>query len=136
MTIRRKKKKLPDIANSGVLSDIAFLLIIFFIVIAVFNVNKGFLLLLPKKDSTKIVNVKDIIKVQLLENDRIILDNAEIMLPDLETTVKDNLLAYPNMTLLLSIHPEVPYQQVVRIVDIVRKLKVENFSFSMMEERT
>lgn len=134
MNLKRKSKRHLDIASSGTLSDLAFLLIIFFIVVAVFNINKGFILLLPKKDSVKIINVKDIIKVTLKENGSLLYDDRAIMLPELEKIVKENLSLFPNMTFLLSIHPEVPYQSVVHIVDMVRKLQVENFSFSMTEE--
>ena len=134
MNLKTKRKKHIDIANSGALSDLAFLLIIFFIVVAVFNVNKGFMLLLPKKNSTKIVNVKDIIKVQLKENEALFFEGKEIKLSELEKIVAENLSLYPNMTFLLTIHPEVKYQRVVNIVEMVRKLKVENFSFKMMEQ--
>jgi len=133
MTVKRKSKKHLDIDNSGTLSDLAFLLIIFFIVVAVFNINKGFILLLPKKDSVKIINVKDIIKVTLKENSTLLCNDKIIILSELDKIVKETLTLYPKMTLLLSIYPEVPYQQVVRIVDMVKKLKVENFSFTMVE---
>ncbi|MBN2531482.1 MAG: biopolymer transporter ExbD [Spirochaetales bacterium] len=136
MTVKRKSKKHLDIANSGALSDLAFLLIIFFIVVAVFNINKGFILLLPKKDSVKIINVNDIIKVTLKDDGTLLYENKTILLSELERIVKDTLSLYPNMTLLLSIYPEVPYQQVVHIVDLVRKLNVENFSFAMAGEKT
>jgi hypothetical protein len=39
--------------------------------------------------------------------------------------------AHPNMTLALSIHPEAPWQKVVSFVELVEKLSVVNFSFSM-----
>lgn len=135
MNLKRRSKKHLDIANSGTLSDLAFLLIIFFIVVAVFNINKGFLLLLPKKNSVKMINAKDIIKVSLKENGALYYDGKAIVIPELETIISDNLTMFPNMTFLLSIHPEVSYQKVVYIVDMVRKLQVENFSFTMMEER-
>jgi biopolymer transport protein ExbD len=132
MYLKRKSKKHLDIANSGALSDLAFLLIIFFIVVAVFNINKGFLLLLPAKNSTKIVNVNDIIKVNLREDGTLSYDDRTIGLPQLEAKIKKTLSLYPNMTFLLSIHPEAAYQNVVTIVDMVRKLEVENFSFAMI----
>jgi biopolymer transport protein ExbD len=55
-------------------------------------------------------------------------------LRELEDLVQKNIAYYPNMTFLLTIHPLVPYQRVVEIVDLVRKLKVENFSFVMKGE--
>jgi len=134
MKIKRKKKKILNIADSGALSDLAFLLIIFFIVIAVFNVNKGFILGLPQKGSTKIVNVKDIIKITLTEENNLIFENKNIELNKVEEIVKDRLKARPNMTFLLKISPEAGYQDVVTVVDTVLRLNVDNFSFSMIEE--
>lgn len=131
--MRRGKKKRIGQADSGALSDLAFLLIIFFIVIAVFNVNEGFMLSLPKKNSKKIVNVNDIISVKLDANGLIEHDNKYITVKDLEADVSDMLKTRPNLTFLLKISPETPYQYVVNIIEIVRKLDVDNFSFKMIE---
>lgn len=131
MHITTKRKKRIDVAESGVLSDIAFLLIIFFIVIAVFNVNTGFILGLPRKNSSKIVNVEDIVKARLEQDGSLLYENRRITLDFLENTVVERLKLRPNMTFLLTIHPDTPYQYVVDIVNLVRKDQVENFSFRM-----
>ncbi|MBN2545157.1 MAG: biopolymer transporter ExbD [Spirochaetes bacterium] len=112
----------------------AFLLIVFFIVIAVFNINKGFILGLPQKGSTKIVNVEEIIKVSLDENNDLLYKDRKLTLDELKILVSDRLEIRPNMTFLLKIKPETAYQNVVNIVDMVRELDVENFSFAMIEE--
>jgi biopolymer transport protein ExbD len=134
MKIKRKRKKILNIADSGALSDLAFLLIIFFIVIAVFNVNKGFMLGLPQKGSTKIVNVEDIIKVILTSENELIYNNQNIELSEIEKIVKERLINRPNMTFLLKISPKARYQNVVNVVDSILTLNVDNFSFSMLEE--
>ncbi len=134
MRIKTKHKKRIDIAESGALSDLAFLLIIFFIVIAVFTVNTGFILGLPRKNSTKIVNVEDIIKLTLLENGTLEHNGGPLLPSELDALVSERLEVRPNMTLLLTIHPETEYRRVVEIIDFVRKKEVENFSFRMMEE--
>ena len=134
MNIKRKRKKLLNIADSGALSDLAFLLIIFFIVIAVFNVNKGFILGLPQKGSTKIVNVENIIKIILTKDNNLIYNDQNIKLNEVEKLVKEKLKARPNMTFLLKINPETKYQDVVTVVDSILSLNVDNFSFSMIEE--
>lgn len=134
MKIKIKRRKGVDIADSGALSDLAFLLIVFFIVIAIFNINKGFILGLPQKHSTKILNVKDILRVTINEKGEILLKDNIVPLTDVETQVKDILEINPNLTILLRIHPDVDYQKVVSIVEVVRKLDVENFSFSMLKE--
>ncbi len=133
MKIRRKSRKVKGIADSGALSDLAFLLIIFFIVIAVFNVNKGFMLGLPSINSAKLVNVEEIIKVYLNENNELIFKDEKILLDEMETIVRINFLQKPDMTFLLKVHPDAVYEEFVNIVERIRKLEVENFSFSMLE---
>ncbi len=134
MKIKRVNKKHFDPAESGSLNDLAFLLIIYFIVIATFNINKGFLLGLPQKSSTKVVNIEDIIRVNLDYEGRLFYQNREIPISELEDTVTDRLRIRPNLTFLLKIDPETPYQNVVDIIDTVRKLNVDNFSFSMEQK--
>lgn len=128
------KRKRIDIADSGALSDLAFLLIIFFIVIAVFNVNKGFILGIPKKNSTKIVNIDDIIKVRLGNSGELSIQGQPISILELEEEIVLLLNSHPNLTFVLKIEPEVHYQNVVSIIEIVRKLEVDNFSFSIAED--
>ncbi len=133
MKINSRKKRKIDIAESGALSDLAFLLIIFFIVIAVFNVNNGFILSLPQKNSTRIVNSEDILKFTLEENGSIYFSDQVISLVFLDEIISENLKVHPNLTVLLKIDPDVRYQMVVSLIEVVRKLEVDNFSFSMTE---
>jgi biopolymer transport protein ExbD len=133
MQIKTTRKKRIDIAESGALSDLAFLLIIFFIVIAVFTVNTGFIIGLPRKDSTTIVNTEDLIKISLLEDGTVEYQEQRISAEDLGALVRQRLSVRLNMTLLLQVHPEAAYQEVVRLIEFVRKKEVENFSFRMKE---
>lgn len=134
MKINIKKRSFFDASESATLSDLGFLLIIYFIVIAGFNINQGFVMNLPQKNSTKIVNVEDVMKVYLNNTGEILLDKNVIDLNDLQLQIKDRIKARPNMTLLLKIYPDVPYQKIVDIINLARDLKIDNFSFSMVKE--
>ena len=130
----RKKRKDINIADSGALSDLAFLLIIFFIVIAVFTVNQGFVLGIPRKDSTKIINNDDIIKVILNAKNELILDGNKISFEEIEDILQKKLATKPKMTFFLKIDKNAKYQNVVDVFNIIQKLDIENFSFKMMQE--
>lgn len=131
MIKRPPRRNTEDSSSSGALNDLSFLLIIFFIVIAGFNVNKGFLLNLPSKDKPIVVNIDDILKCDLDQNGALFLDGQEIKLEALSKKIEEKLKYQPNMTFLLTINPEAHYQSVIDVVAAVRKLKVENFSFRM-----
>ncbi|MBQ6029766.1 MAG: biopolymer transporter ExbD [Treponema sp.] len=131
MIKRPPRRNIEDSSSSGALNDLSFLLIIFFIVIAGFNVNKGFLLNLPSKEKPIVVNTNDILKCELDESGALFLDGQEIKMESLSQKIEKKLKGQPNMTFLLTINPETHYQNVIDVVAAIRKLKVENFSFRM-----
>jgi len=131
MIKRPPRRNIEDSSSSGALNDLSFLLIIFFIVIAGFNVNKGFLLNLPSKEKPIVVNTNDILKCELDQNGALFIDGQEIKLEALSKKISEKLRTHPNMTFLLTINPETHYQNVIDVVASIRKLKVENFSFRM-----
>lgn len=130
--IKRFMKHAPDdSSSSGALNDLSFLLIIFFIVIAGFNVNKGFLLNLPVKDKPRIVKTDDLMKCRLTADGNILVDNRQLTLEELRTSIQEKKAEWPNMTFLLLIDSETEYQKVVDIIYEIKQQKVENFSFRM-----
>ena len=130
--IKRFMKHAPDdSSSSGALNDLSFLLIIFFIVIAGFNVNKGFLLNLPVKDKPRIVKTDDLMKCRLTSDGNILVDNRQFTLDELRTSIQEKKAEWPNMTFLLLIDSETEYQKVVDIIYEIKQQKVENFSFRM-----
>ena len=131
MIKRFVRHNVEDAGSSGSLNDLSFLLIIFFIVIAGFNVNKGFLLNLPSKEKPILVNNEDILKCTLSAEGKLSLDGKEIALEELSEKIQWKLKNFPDMTFLLTINPETPYQRVVDVISTIRQLEVENFSFRM-----
>ncbi len=132
--IKRFMKHAPDdSSSSGALNDLSFLLIIFFIVIAGFNVNKGFLLNLPVKDKPRIVKTDDLMKCRLTPDGAILVDNKRLTLDELRSAIAEKKAEWPNMTFLLLIDSETEYQRVVDIIYEIKQLKIENFSFRMEE---
>ncbi len=126
-----KKRKPDDPANSGALNDLSFILIIFFIVIAGFNINKGFLLNLPDREKPRVVKTRELLVATLDANGTLLLDgkpvSAEALRRETEAVQKES----PNCTFLLQIHPDTQYQSVISVIHDIRTLKVENFSFRM-----
>ena len=122
-----------DPANSGALNDLVFLLIIYFIIIAGFNINKGFLMNLPDRDKPRIVQKEELLRVSLAADGSLYHNGKVLTVEGLEKEVKAQLSEYPNTTLVLMIHPDTPYQKVVDVIHSVRILKIENFSFLMEE---
>lgn len=125
------KRDVADPGSQGSLQDLSFLLIIFFIVIAGFNVNKGFLLNLPSKEKTRVVHQEDLIRCNLNKNEELVLNGKVVSIDELSKFVSEKKKLWPNLTFLLLINPDATYQSVIDVIYMVRQQKVENFSFRM-----
>jgi biopolymer transport protein ExbD len=125
----RKKRRGFD--ESSASSDVAFLLIIYFIVIAGFNINKGFLMNLPAKDSTRLILKEDLLRFELDDSGYILYQGEAVSAAETEGTIRSAVSVNPNIAVLLTISPGTPWQQVVSFVELAQKLSIDSFSFTM-----
>jgi biopolymer transport protein ExbD len=133
MTIRRRKRTRYE--DSSALSDLAFLLIIYFIVIAGFNVNKGFLMTLPARDSTRFILKDDLLRYELDGSGRLLFQGEMRNDAAAEQEIRSALSSNPNLAVVLTVDPQTPWQRVVSFVELAQKLQVDSFSFTMKGER-
>ena len=126
--IRRKRRVYGDTAA---LSDLAFLLIIYFIIIAGFNINKGFLMNLPAKDSTRFVLKDDLLRFSLDGSGSLLYQGEALDMVSAEADIRALAASHPNLAIVLTVHPDAPWQRVVSFVELAQKLEIESFSFTM-----
>jgi biopolymer transport protein ExbD len=129
MKLRRRSRS--AFSESSAASDLAFLLIIYFIVIAGFNVNKGFLMNLPNKDSTRLILKDDLLRYNLNAAGEIIFRGEIQTRAAAERDIKQAVSYNPNLALLLTIDPKTPWQDVVSFVELAQDLKIDSFSFTI-----
>ena len=67
-----KRKRKVDEVNSSSMADIAFLLLVFFLVTTTISMDKGINIILPAAGSNKDVNTEDIINVVRAADGRIV----------------------------------------------------------------
>ena len=132
MKLNRRKKL--TFSDSSAASDIAFLLIIYFIVIAGFNINKGFLIHLPAKDSTRLILKDDLLRFDMDGEGNLNYDDQLISITAAEKLIAAVQAENPNVAVMLSIDPQSKWQQVVSFVELAQDLKIDSFSFSMKKE--
>ena len=117
--------------NSAALSDMAFLLIIYFIVIAGFNVNMGFLLNLPKKDSVLTVPRDELLRFSLDESGGLYFLGNPLGYDEAKEKIRTAIAVRPNTAVMLGINEKTPWQNVVSFVELAQENKVDSFSFSL-----
>jgi biopolymer transport protein ExbD len=132
MKIKRLKKN--SFLESSSASDVAFLLIIYFIVIAGFNINKGFLINLPAKNSTRLILKEDLLRFEMDGGGRIIYDDNAINIPAVQSLIAGAQKNNPNIAVLITIDRQAQWQSVVSFVELVQNMKVDSFSFTMKKD--
>ena len=132
MKINRRKKRIFQ--DSSASSDIAFLLIIYFIVIAGFNINKGFLLNLPAKDSARLILREDLLRFDMDGAGNIIHQEEIINIPGAKNLILSAQNINPNIAVILTIDGQAGWQHVVSFVELAQDLKIDSFSFAMKKE--
>jgi len=127
MKIRRNKRL--SYAESCATSDIAFLLIIYFMVIAGFNINQGFILTLPARDSTRLILKEELMRFEMDNRGAIFYEGNVMDRRTAERQIQAAVAEHPNLAVVLTIDPEAPWQEVVSFVELAQKLEVDAFSF-------
>ena len=122
-------------SDSSASSDIAFLLIIYFIVIAGFNINRGFLMNLPAKDSTRLILREDLIRFDMDAQGTIIHQDERIDIPRAQSLIRSAQNSNPNIAVILTIDGQAGWQNVVAFVELAQDLRIDSFSFAMKKEQ-
>ena len=132
MKLRRRSGRGFEETNAS--SDVAFLLIIYFIVIAGFNVNKGFLMTLPAKDSTRLILKEDLLRFEVDDAGRLLHQGTTLSHAQAEQEIRSAVASHPNLAVLLTVDGSAPWQAVVSFVELAQRLEVESFSFTMKKD--
>ena len=133
--MRIKRRNRIAASESSAASDVAFLLIIYFLVIAGFNINQGFLMNLPAKDSTRLILREELMRFEMDSSGAVFHNGEKLELPETEREIRLAIASHPNLAVILSIDGKAPWQQVVYFVELAQKLKVDSFSFNMRQEQ-
>lgn len=132
MKLPRRRK--PAFVEVTVASDLAFLLIIYFIVIAGFNVNMGFLVNLPARDSTRLILREDLLRFEMDGEGRLTHESGPIEIAQARTLISSAREAKADIAVILTIDPGAGWQDVVSFVEVAQSLRIEAFSFSMRRD--
>jgi biopolymer transport protein ExbD len=122
---KRRKGALGEITMAST-SDVAFLLLIFFIVSTVFAAEQGLVVVLPakEKESTTVkVKQSNIGAIKIHSDNSITLDGKQIELNHIKRAIEDRILANPKLVVVLETHPDADYGRMVAVLD---ELKLAN----------
>ncbi len=132
MKIKRSLKSTSEV-NMASTSDIAFLLIIFFLVTSSFIFKDGLHLVLPSKNKqAKEVKKEEITTVEVRGAELITMNGTRVAEQELEKKLSDLIVKDRESVVLLKIEKNVMYQKAIDVIDIVKFAGVRKLSLKMM----
>ena len=134
MKVKKKGKNTPEIPTSS-MSDIAFLLIIFFMLTTVFSQEHGLNYQLP--DSVKPVELeKKNINITVGADGIFYIEDTPIDLKEIKSYVKAQKLINDEVFAVIKVEPDAPYGYLIDVIDevIIGGIR-ENIAFQTTEER-
>ncbi|MFO8174789.1 MAG: biopolymer transporter ExbD [Longimicrobiales bacterium] len=135
----RKKKVSDDIPTSST-ADIAFLLLIFFLVTTVFPKDKGLGVVLPEQGETVAVSQRNILHLLIQSNGIVEVRRGEStsvqnMRPDaVEALWRQEVVGNPNLIAAVKTHPEAPHRFMIDVLDALQSAGAERISLQILEE--
>ena len=116
---QRKSSEIPTTATS----DIAFLLLIFFIVMPMKVDEIGIFMALPgKKAQTQTVRIRqrNVLTIKIHGNNSVTVDGSTIVLPSLRSMIEQRLVENPETVVIVETHPDADYGMMVACLDEVK----------------
>lgn len=120
MRIDRRRSSNPEIPLVST-SDVAFLLLIFFLSTATLSVDRGLLLELPRAgDAPAVVPASRILSVSVAADGTLGLDGTAISAPALRAALLARIGVAPDAVVRLRIDPAAPYAAFISALDQVK----------------
>lgn len=128
MKFRSRLQRAPEVPTSS-MADIAFLLIIFFMLTAVFTSNRGLQFAFPKEDPTRLdVQPEEAVHIKITGEQQYLVDKTPMSLGALAGYVEAKMGQNPNKPVIIQTQGHVPYRVMIEVFDVLRQLEVKNIS--------
>ncbi len=135
----KKKSKVSDKVPSSSMADIAFLLLIFFLVTTTFPKNKGLAIVRPEEGGEQEISPRNILHI-IIRPDGIVevkrgeSPQVQSVAPDaIEALWRQDVSENPNLIAAVKTHPTTPYKFMVDVLDALHEAGAERISLQLFE---
>ena len=125
-----KSKRKVDEVNSSSMADIAFFLLVFFLVTTTISMDKGISLVLPAEGNEMEVNQKNIVYILINESGKILVDEKPRMINEIKSLAERKIGSNPNIIFSVQTHPRTKYQDYISLLDELKKAKATKISIA------
>ena len=129
MLVEKRKKTTAEIPTSS-LADMAFLLLIFFIVITTVGTDKGIDLVLPPEGDVKEIPKTNIMNILLNDNGDILIDEEPRFMNQVKDIVKNRIIKNEKIIVSVKTTRRTPYKVFVSVLDQLKQAEAKKISIA------
>lgn len=133
MKFRKRSTGAAEIPSAS-MADIAFLLIVFFMLTTVFATEKGLQIVLPEKGEEVKIKKENIKNVLINAEGQVKIGEEEIPLLDIKEKVKQLLAVNDSLIFSLTVDRKCKYDKVVKVFDELRQADALRVAFAPPRE--
>lgn len=121
------RRTIPVEIPTASMADVAFLLIIFFLVASFYSVTRGIQFSLPKHDEAALTAEPEAaVLIEIASDGSLMVDNRNMPIGDLRGYLQPKLQRNPTKSVIMQTSLDAPYQAMTDVFDELRQAGVQN----------
>ncbi len=116
--------------NSSSMSDIAFLLLVFFLVTTTISLDKGISLILPADGNELEVNRKNITSILVNDKGKVLMDDQPIKINQIKSKALKKIGANNNIIFSITTHKNTKFDDYILVLDQLKQANATKISIA------
>ncbi|MBC8214425.1 MAG: biopolymer transporter ExbD [Candidatus Marinimicrobia bacterium] len=125
-----KKRREAEEINSSSMADIAFLLLVFFLLTTTISMDKGINLVLPAEGEQKEIPKKNITNILVNQAGKVLIDDKPVFVKDIARIVEEKIAGNDKMIFSVKTHSKTKYDDYVSVIDQLKIAKASRISIA------
>jgi|TARA_B100001013_G_scaffold14488_1_gene8405 biopolymer transport protein ExbD len=132
MALRERKARVGAIPEGG-MADIAFLLLVFFLVTTTIDMDKGIGIILPAEGQEIEINKKNILNLLISSSGSVLLGGEAVAINQIDDRVKEEIRKNNKLIISVKAHEKTQYDVYIEVLDQLKKAKATRISIAETE---
>ena len=129
MIVKPRRPVMQEV-NSSSMSDIAFLLLVFFLVTTTISLDKGISLILPAEGNELEVNKNNIVNVLINDQGKVLLDDKPIQIKDIKRKAIDKININEKIIFSVLTTKRTKYKHYILVLDQLKQAGATKISIA------
>ena len=132
MALRERKARVGAIPEGG-MADIAFLLLVFFLVTTTIDMDKGLGIILPAEGQELEINKKNILNCLISSSGSVLLGGEPVEIKNIHRKVKEEMSKNDKLIVSVKAHEKTQYDVYVEVLDQLKMANATRISIAETE---